>query len=173
MSRFNAQINRQTEQLNQGLEIELYYTASQNPVSWSKQLMWVDDTHDTLPSTSALYPPSQFAFRYQPLLFPDLERSVCVPTVEVFIHWCHRTWGKKELSITSALHCLSSKICNNIQAPAYTPGQQVRLPTKDLPLQVTLAPCFVGAFLCLRWSVQQQCSARTELCASETSGNVP
>lgn len=76
----HPQSNGQTERLNQELEKGLRCLASRNPTSWSKYVMWVEYAHNTLPCTSLGMSPFQCVFRYQPPLFPELEREVSLPS---------------------------------------------------------------------------------------------
>ena len=48
-SGYHPQYNGQTERLNQELETGLRILAVQSPKSWSKQLMWIEYTHNSLP----------------------------------------------------------------------------------------------------------------------------
>lgn len=66
--RVSPQCNDQAERLNQKLETGLCCLVSQNLASWSKHLMWVEYTHNTLPCSSSGLSPFQCV--YQPPLFP-------------------------------------------------------------------------------------------------------
>ncbi|KAF7656699.1 hypothetical protein LDENG_00037170 [Lucifuga dentata] len=51
-SGFHPQSNGQSERMNQEMETALHCMVSQNPSSWSSQLLWVEYAHNTLPSVS-------------------------------------------------------------------------------------------------------------------------
>ena len=47
---YHPQSNGQAEQLNQELENCLRFLVSKNPATWSKHLIWVEFSHNTIPS---------------------------------------------------------------------------------------------------------------------------
>lgn len=57
----HPQSSGQNEKLNQDLETGLCCLASQNPTSLSKHLLWVESTHNTLPSAATGFSPFQCA----------------------------------------------------------------------------------------------------------------
>uniref|UniRef100_A0A8C9ZTG8 Gypsy retrotransposon integrase-like protein 1 n=1 Tax=Sander lucioperca TaxID=283035 RepID=A0A8C9ZTG8_SANLU len=59
-SGYHPQSNGQSERLNQELEVGLRCLSSRNPASWSKQLIWVEYSHNTLPCSSTGLSPFQF-----------------------------------------------------------------------------------------------------------------
>lgn len=59
----------QSERLNQELETGHRITASQNPDTWSHKLVWVEFTHNTVPSTSTGFSPFNVVHVFQPSLW--------------------------------------------------------------------------------------------------------
>lgn len=92
-SGFPPQSNGQTERKNQGMEVALRCIASHSPLSWAKQLLWVEYAHNTLPTSASGLFPFQCSLCYQPPLFPEQEREASVPgNVLAFIRCCHCAW---------------------------------------------------------------------------------
>lgn len=89
---FHPQSNGQTKRLNQEMETALLCTMSQNPASWSQQLLWVEYAHNTQTSSATGLSPFQCAYRYQPPLFPALEEEASCPSVQAFLQRCRWTW---------------------------------------------------------------------------------
>lgn len=86
-SGYHSQTNGQSERLNQELETGLRCLASRNPSHWSEQIIWLEDAHNTLPSSSTGLTPFQCV--YQPPLFPALEREVGVPSAQTLLRRWH------------------------------------------------------------------------------------
>ncbi|KAG5848674.1 hypothetical protein ANANG_G00101330 [Anguilla anguilla] len=93
-SGYLPQTNGQTERANQDLERMLRCLASHNPSSWSENLAWAEYAHNSLPVASTGLSPFQCCLGYQPPLFPSQEEEASVPSVQVFIQRCRRTWGQ-------------------------------------------------------------------------------
>ena len=80
-SGFHPQSNGQAERMNQEMET-VCALASHNPSSWSKQLLWIEYAHNTLPSSATGLSPFQCSWGYQPPLFPEQEHEASVPSVQ-------------------------------------------------------------------------------------------
>lgn len=70
------------------------FIAASNPLSWSKQLLWVEYAHNTLPSLATGISPSQFSRWYQPSVFPNQEWEVSILFIQAFIRQCQLTWSQ-------------------------------------------------------------------------------
>ncbi|MCI4392739.1 hypothetical protein PGIGA_G00149220 [Pangasianodon gigas] len=153
-SGYHPQSNGQTERINQELETTLRSLASDNPSSWSSQLLWAEYAHNTLQSSATGMSPFQCQFGFQPPLFPEQEDDAGVPSVSLFIRRCKKTWQKvwQALLQTSKRNQAQA---NRRRRPAccFRPGQRVWLSSRDFPLRVDsrkLAPRFVGPFKVIR-----------------------
>lgn len=132
------------------METALRCVASHAPSSWSKQLLWVEYAHNTLPTSATGLSPFQCSQGYQSPLFPEQEREASVPSVQAFIRRCRRTWlrARSTLLWTSERYQRAANRRRST-APQYTPGQRVWLSTWDIPLRVEsrkMAPRFIGPF---------------------------
>ncbi len=149
-SGFNPQTNGQTERVNQELETALRCVASQNPSSWSSQLLWVEYAHNSLVCSATGLSPFQCAYSYQPPLFPAQEKEISCPSVQAFICHCRRTWLQVRSTLLCSVGCYAATAnCRRTTAPTYQAGRQVWLSTQDLPLRVEskkMAPKFIGPF---------------------------
>ena len=78
--------------MNQEMETALRCLASRNPSSWSKQLLWIEYAHNTLPNSATGLSPFQCSQGFQPPHFPEQEHKASVPLAQAFIQRCRRTW---------------------------------------------------------------------------------
>ena len=76
----HPEADSQTERLNQQLETGLWCVVHQNPLTWSKHLVWVEYAHSSLPTSATGLSLFHCALGYQPPLFPDNEMEVLVPS---------------------------------------------------------------------------------------------
>ena len=149
-SGYHPQSNGQAERANQTMEDTLRCFCHRNPSTWSSFLPWVEYAHNTLVSSSSGLSPFEVSLGYQPPLFPAQETDVAVTSPDDHVQRCRRVWEKtRNALLQSRDRSARSANRRRIPAPVYTPGQEVYLKAKHLPIPGTskkLAPRFIGPY---------------------------
>ncbi|KAJ7991362.1 hypothetical protein DPEC_G00283020 [Dallia pectoralis] len=70
------------------LRVSFLQHVTDNPTTWSRQLVWVEYAHNTLNCSSTGFSHFKCFIGYQPLLFPEQEEEVGVPSAQLFVRQC-------------------------------------------------------------------------------------
>ncbi|KAI3368795.1 hypothetical protein L3Q82_025780, partial [Scortum barcoo] len=135
-SGYHPESNSQTERLNQELETCLRCLVAQNQMTWSDHLTWVEYAHNSLPTAATGLSPFQVVHGYQPPLFPINEEEVTVPSAHALARTVQENLGCCTADAQGQARMKTAVDRHWSPAPVYTPGQNVWLSTKDLPLHV-------------------------------------
>ncbi|KAK3555306.1 hypothetical protein QTP86_014893, partial [Hemibagrus guttatus] len=85
-SGYHPQSNGQTKHMNPQLETGLRLLCSQDPNSWSHNVVWVEYSHNSLPSASSG-------------LTGVWEKESSVPSARAAVQWCHLAWRRASPAI--------------------------------------------------------------------------
>ncbi len=150
-SGYHPQTNGQSERANQDLERALRCMASAEPLTWSSKLAMVEYAHNSLPVSSTGLSPFQCCLGYQLPLFPSQEPDAIVPSTNVFIRRCLRTWRlARQALIRTGERNKTLADRHRSKPPLYVCGQKVWLSTLDIPLKLParkLGPKFIGPYV--------------------------
>uniref|UniRef100_A0A8C6KVM8 Integrase catalytic domain-containing protein n=1 Tax=Nothobranchius furzeri TaxID=105023 RepID=A0A8C6KVM8_NOTFU len=165
-SGYHPQTNEQCEHMNQELGAMLRCVCSSHPSSWSSQLAWVEYAHKCHVSTATGQSPFEASLGYQPSLF--LQQSSAPSSIPQFPRGARRVWMSTRAVLDRTAERNKQLVDHRRRpAPDYTPGQEVWLSSKDIPLRATsrkFTPRFIGLFKILE--VPTPSTVRLELSCS-------
>lgn len=96
-SGYLPQTNGQKERANQDLETALRCVTAPHPTSWSKQLSWVEYTHNSLSSAATGMSLFMVMLGYQTPLFP--EQHVAILSVQANVRRCRQVWSETQAAL--------------------------------------------------------------------------
>jgi hypothetical protein len=148
-SGFHPQSNGQSARANQDLETTIRCLVSTNPTTWSRQLVWVEYTRNTLPCSATGLSRFECSMVYQPPLFP--EQEVHIPSAQMFVLHCRCTWRRTQAALLKTNFRYRRQVDRRrTPAPRYRIGQRVwRLPLGTCTLKWSPANCspyLIGPF---------------------------
>uniref|UniRef100_A0A1A8Q170 Integrase catalytic domain-containing protein n=1 Tax=Nothobranchius rachovii TaxID=451742 RepID=A0A1A8Q170_9TELE len=162
-SGYHPQTNGQCERMNQELGAMLRCICSAHPSSWSSHLACVEYAHNCHVSTATGQSPFEASLGYQPSPFPQQPSAPSL--VPQFRRGARRAWESTRAAVDRTAD-RNKRLADRRQCPApdYTPGQEVWLLSKDIPLKDTFrkfTPRFIDPFKILE--VPSPSTVRLEL----------
>lgn len=148
--------NGQTYPLSQELKSGLRYLCSHEPLSWFKNIFWVEYAHNSLPSLTPFFDSVR-------LSTPSVHQS----NAGILSSICSRLGSAVSSSVEESLTDPDKR---RLLAPNYQSGQRVWLSSMDLPIQVECKklPLFVGSFSHCQ-SAEPRCSQAQTSPSSQNS----
>ncbi|XP_023806908.1 uncharacterized protein LOC105356774 isoform X2 [Oryzias latipes] len=129
-SGFHPESNGQSERLNQQLETSLRLLCTREPASWSRNLIWAEYAHNTLPSSATGLSPFKVVYGYQPPLFASQEGEVSVPSAYASVRRCQQAWRRARQTLLRTVETYRTAANRRrVAAPSY----QVK-PVRTSPL---------------------------------------
>jgi hypothetical protein len=153
-SGFHPESNRQVERVNQDVGRFLRSYCRDRPGEWARYIQWAEVAQNSLRHSTTNMSPFQCMLGYQPGLAPWHQSQTETPAVEKWVQCSKDTWRAIQESLKQASGWQKrSADQHRSEAPMFSPGDQVWLSTRNLPLRL---PCWklgtqcVGPFKVLR-----------------------